>query len=273
PLGPPPGHFERLQSGAAEVACSLHGYAGQGAFPRARLGQLSFLGDSYGASPVFADIYMNDLAGAAEHEGIKLLGVFEHGPGQLFLRDRAIASPQDFKGLRIRNPGGYIASLLTDLGVEAVSTPVERVAPALESGEIDGAAFPYSAIQAFGVLGKFDHALELPGGFYNASWYFGINGARWQAIEARDRQAIDSIAGPLIAELAGKAFDDADHVARESCRAAGVNIYRASEEVEAFVRQAGSRHEQQWIDHVTAEGFEGDYLLGKLRRRTMVDRL
>ncbi|MEM8742277.1 MAG: hypothetical protein AAGE13_12395 [Pseudomonadota bacterium] len=272
-VGPPPVTYEALRSGACDISYSVHGYSGDEAFPRARLGQFSFLGDSWGASPVFAQIYLNFLRGAEEHTGIKLLTVFEHGPGQLFLRDARITEPSQLVGLKFRNSGGYISKLLTDLGATAIPMPPQAVAPAMASGEIDGVAFPYEGALTFGLIPETGAVIELPGGFYNASWLLGINQARWDAIEARDQRAIEGISGVLISELAGKAWDSYDYVGRQACLDAGVDVRRAGPLMDAAVRRISQKYEAQWILQMTAQGFDGAGLLAELRRRTRVEKL
>lgn len=272
-VAPPPGTYAALQEGRADLAYALHGYSGDEAFPRARLGQFSFLGDSWGASPVFAQIYLNDLRGAEEHAGIKLLSVFEHGPGHLFLRARGITEPAQLRGLRLRNSGGYISRLLGDLGCLPVPMPPQAAAAAMAAGEIDGVAFPYEGAASFDLVGETGSVIELPGGFYNASWFMGVAEAPWAAIEPRDQRAIEGIAGVLIAELAGKAFDQSDYLGREACLAAGVDVARAGPALEAEVRRIAARYEADWALQMNAAGFDGAYILEKMRRLTSVERL
>lgn len=199
--------------------------------------------------------------------------MFEHGPGQLFLKARGIAEPGQLRGLKIRNSGGYVSQLLGDLGCVPVAMPPQAAAAALRSGEIDGVAFPYEGAATFNLVPETGSVIELPGGFYNASWFIGINAAAWQRIEPRDRAGIDGISGLLIAELAGKAFDNSDWLGREACLSAGVDVTRAGTAMEAEIRRLAAVHERASIGKVGAEGFDGADILAKMRRMTRVDRL
>ena len=174
PLGPPPAHLGLVQSGEADLAYSLHGYT-QDAFLRARIGQFSFLGDAYSASHAFSKVYGRLLEAKQEHQGMKLLGLFQHGPGVMMLKDKVIETAADFEGLRVRTSGGYIASLLEDLG--GVNVPMSPIAvrEALIAGEIDGVAFPYEAGPAFNVVDQITFISELPGGYYNATWFLAMS--------------------------------------------------------------------------------------------------
>ncbi|MEM7525287.1 MAG: ABC transporter substrate-binding protein, partial [Pseudomonadota bacterium] len=121
PLGPPPAHLGILEENRADFAYSLHGYS-KDRFLRARVGQFSFLGDAYSVSQAFSKIYREALDAPQEHQGMELLALFQHGPGVLMLKDKKIKSSSDFAGLRIRTSGGYIGSLLEDLG--AINKPM-----------------------------------------------------------------------------------------------------------------------------------------------------
>ena len=154
-----------------------------------------------------------------------------------------------------------------------VPMPPQAAAAAMRSGEIDGVAFPYEGATSFNLIPETGSIIELPGGFYNASWFLGINQAKWDAIEPRDQAAIEEISGLLIAELAGKAFDNSDYLGRQACLEAGVSIARAGEAMDAEIRRLAAVHERAWIDQMAGQGFDGAWILQKMRRSTSVERL
>ena len=141
PLGPPPATYGMVAGGKCDVGFALHGFSGDDAFQRAKLGQFSFLGDSYSATQAYAEVYWDLLDPREEHKEIKLLSSFQHGPGQLFLRGKSINGPEDFKGLRIRTSGGYISKLLQELGAETVIMPPQAVREAMLAGKVDGGTY------------------------------------------------------------------------------------------------------------------------------------
>lgn len=266
--GPPPRQIDMLREGTFDLGYSLHGYSGAGAFTRARIGQFSFLGDAYSASNVFSEIYTSDLAAAEEHEGVQLLGVFQHGPGQLFLKGRSVRGPEDFQGLRLRSSGGYIAQLLGDLGAQPIAMPPSKVREAMADGSIDGVMFPWEGGASFGILDQTTEIVELEGGFYNASWFLAMNPTAWGDLEEQDRAAVAQISAEYVHVLAAKAFDFADFEGRELFRNAGRPIIAASAELTEHVRTVGALYEQEWIGTVAAEGYDGGAALTEMRRRT-----
>lgn len=271
PLGPPPAHHALVTSGEADLVYSLHGYSGPDAFLRAQIGQFSFLGDAYKASHAFASVYLGDLEAEAEHPGMELLGVFQHGPGVLMLKDRRVLRPRDFEGLRIRHSGGYIASLLESLGAEPVALSPLAVAGAMDAGEIDGAAFPYEAAPVFGLSERINHISELEGGYYNASWFIAASEPAWARIDPDLQALIKRVSLEQTPLLAAKAFDLADATTKRDLRARGVVIDDAMQgsAVWAAVEAAAAAKEAAWSEAVGALGFDGPRALDRIRARRL----
>lgn len=267
PLGPPPAHLGLVQSGDADVAYSLHGYT-QDAFQRARIGQFSFLGDAYSASHAFSKVYGKLLRAEEEHTDMNLLGLFQHGPGTLMLKDKVINGPEDYQGLRIRTSGGYIASLMEDLG--AINVPMSPIAvrEALINGELDGVAFPYEAGPAFNVVDQITFISELPGGYYNATWFLGLSKAAAARVDPADLETITAYSKDTVHVLAAKAFDYADYLGREAFVERGVPIEPTSTEVTEHIRAIGTEYENQWSAELAKAGFEGERSLAYTRRIT-----
>ena len=267
PLGPPPAHHGLVQSGDADLVYSLHGYTPD-FFLRARIGQFSFLGDAYSASHAFSKVYGKLLRAAEEHQQMTLLGLFQHGPGVLMLKDREIKGPGDFEGLKIRTSGGYIASLMEDLG--AVNVPMSPLAvrEALINGDISGVAFPYEAAPAFNILDQITFISELPGGYYNATWFLGLSDQAAARLDPADLQAIKSFSEETVHVLAAKAFDYADYLGREELVKLGVPIEPTSDELTGLIRDLGTEYEAEWSAELASGGFEGERSLAYTRRIT-----
>lgn len=270
--GPPTKQYDRLQSGEADIAFSLHGYSGDDAFKRSQVGQFSFLGDSYSASQAYSKVYYDQLDPVSEHPGVKLLSVFQHGPGVLFLKNRKVDRPEDFKGLRLRTSGGYISKMLTDLGVVTVPMSPLKVREAMAAGDIDGVAFPYEGGESFGILEQTTEVSEIPGGYYNATWFLGMSPQAWGGIERRDQRQVARVSSEFIPLLAAKAFDFYDYQGRELFRTSGVPIKSADASIVSAIERTGGRYEKLWIDELAAQGFNGAKALRDTRKLTGLKR-
>ncbi len=267
PLGPPPAHLGLVQSGEADVAYSLHGYTDD-VFPRARIGQFTSLGDAYSASHAFSKIYRELLNGDEEHTGMKMLGVFQHGPGVLMLKDKVIRGPEDFAGLRIRTSGGAVARLLELMGGENVPMSPVAVRGAMDAGEIDGVMFPYEAAGAFNTYEPTTFISEFPGGYYNATWFLAMSEAAAANIDPVDLARIEEQSSATVATLAAKAFDYVDYLSKEEFKARGVPIEVPTGELKDTISAFAAQGEAAWSEEVAALGYDGAKALAFTRRLT-----
>ncbi|RED18162.1 hypothetical protein [Pontivivens insulae] len=216
--------YDKIRSGHFDVSFSQHGFSGMDRFTRARIGQLPFLGDSYGTSIVFDDIYRNELNAVEEHAEVELLGLFTHGPGALFLKNRVLRQRSDLEGLTITSPGGHVDSLLAELGTEIRHLPPRDITCAFARDELHGATFAMHSVPGFGFADRDFHATTFPGGLFNSTWFIAMNKERFAELSDRDQRAVSEISREVVGPLAGKAFDDADHRATLGCIQLGMTI-------------------------------------------------
>lgn len=266
PLGAPPAHYDMAADGVADITYGLHSFTKDDRFERSRIGQFSFIGDdAVSGSKAFWDVYAGQLDAQAEHEGVKLLGLFVHGPGVLHNNVRPITSTEDIAGLKIRVPGGYIADLMSDLGAETLFMSSGEVFEKLSRGVIDGVTFTYEALTAFKLTDDLKYTMKVPGGLYNTTWFLVMNEGAWNGISEADRAAIEAISGAAFAERVGAAWNAADEAALDKIAAAGIEISEAPEGLLDTIRQAASAHEQSWSDAIAEDGFDGAAALDAMR--------
>ena len=80
-------------------------------------------------SVAYSRIHWKYFHKVGEYKGVKLLGVFTHGPGQMFTK-KPVAGINDIQGLKIRTGGGIAEAVAKALGTSAF------VKPAPESYEL-----------------------------------------------------------------------------------------------------------------------------------------
>ena len=210
PLGPPPAHFDLVASGAADLGFSAHSYT-PGRFALTEIAELPFLTPSSEANSVALwNVWSNMLADKGEHAGVKVLGLFGHGPGHLFTTERAVSPLEELKGAKIRVAGAVTDQLVQGLDMVSVQAPSSESYELLSNGVADGIVFPYESVPFFKLDGLVKHGLRVPGGMYNVSFFFVMNQAKYDSLSEADRAAIDSVSGEALAHLAGKAWDAAD---------------------------------------------------------------
>lgn len=269
PLGPPPAHFDLAADGDADVVYGLHSFTRDNRFLRSRIGQFSFLGDdAVSTSKAYWNVYTDKLDAAAEHEGTHLLSLWVHGPGMFHNNQRAIESPADFEGLKIRVPGGYVSELVEALGSTTQFMGPGEVFERLSTGVIDGVTFPIEALRAFNLSEHVTHAMSVPGGLYNTSWFMVMNQDRWDDLSAEDQEAISKISGATLAGLAGEVWNAADAGGLADAEAANITITPANDDVMSVLTEFADSAEAAWAAELDAQGFDGAAALVELRAQT-----
>ena len=272
PLGAPPAHFDMAADGVADITYGLHSFTTDDRFERSRIGQFSFLGDdAVSGSTAFWNVYSGELDAQAEHEGVKLLGLFVHGPGVLHNNVRPIETLADIDGLKVRVPGGYISVLMSDLGAETLFMSSGEVFEKLSRGVIDGVTFTYEAVTAFNLTDDLQHTMRVPGGLYNTTWFLVMNDDAWEGISEEDQAAIEAISGAAFAERVGTAWNNADARALEAIEEAGIQIQDAPAPLLETIKEKAAAHEAAWAEAVAEDGFDGEAALIELRTQTGVD--
>lgn len=272
PMGPAPAHFDMAQDGIADITYGLHSFTTDDRFTRSRIGQFSFLtDDAVTGSKAFWNVYTGQLGAEEEHEGVKLLGLFVHGPGVFHNNVRKIEKPEDFAGLKVRVPGGYISELMTDLGATTLFMSSPEVYEKLSRGVIDGVTFTYEALTAFKLTDDIKYSMRVPGGIYNTTWFLVMNEGKWNEISEEDRAAIEAISGETFAELVGVAWNEADEKALVEIDKAGIEIYDAPPAVLEDIKTHAAGHEAAWSEEISGDGFDGLAALADFRAQTGVE--
>ncbi len=269
PLGAPPAHYDLAADGVADITYGLHSFTKDDRFLRSRVGQFSFLGDTAEATSVaYWNVYGGDLKAQEEHKGTKLLGLFVHGPGMFHNNKRKIETVDDFKGLKIRTPGGYIAALAGDLGITTQFMGPGQVFEKLSTGVIDGVTFPMEALKAFKLTDHLTHTMKIPGGMYNTSWFLVMNEGKWAGLSDADKAAIEAISGKALASMAGKVWDKADQGGAKWVGKSDVMVYDAPGPVVDALKSLATKHEKTWVEAVKGTGYDGAAALKAIRSAT-----
>ncbi len=122
-LGAPQRQFDLVRNGIADIAMGAHGYTPQ-RFILPSAAELPFMGDTAEAlSVALWRAYEKYFAAQNEYRGAVVLGLFTHGPGGLWSRNKPIRSLADLSGLKIRNGGGTQDKIVRALGAVGVTSP------------------------------------------------------------------------------------------------------------------------------------------------------
>ncbi len=264
-LGKPPAHFDIAREGTADLSYGIHGYQ-PGRFVLNSVVEFPFLGnDGEAISTAYWRVYEKHLAKADEHKGVKVLGLFTHGPGQIMNTKKPINSIADLKDMKMRIGGGNIKEISSNFGIAQMFMPAPEVYEALSRGVADGVFFPLEAIDGFKLEKIMKHVTTIEGGLYNTSFFFVMNGAKWESLSDEDKAAIDSVSGEAFAQMAGKAFQLRDIAGMEKFKANGGEVVVASPEMLAEIEGHTAKVADGWIARANELGVDGEAALADLR--------
>ncbi|MDA7417732.1 TRAP transporter substrate-binding protein [Xenophilus arseniciresistens] len=261
----PVGHLDAVRRGAVDLAFVSHSYY-PGRFDLMKLPTLPFSGNSAEANSLATwRIYDKYLRAANEHRGVKLLGVYGHGPGGVYTTKTKVEKIEDFKGLKVRIGGGMSADVATALEANAIVKPAPESYELLSTGVVDGVFFPPESVTSFRLDEVIKFATTFPGGLYSDSHGIVMNEKAFERLEPRDRETLMKLSGEHIARMGGKAWGDEDKAALAKLKAAKVSFTEASPKLIADVKARTAKFEQEWLDAAKKAGLDGPKVLADFR--------
>ncbi len=258
----PPGTFDAVRDGLVDLSYVTASYTpARHILPL--MPELPGGGDTALANSVaYSRIYWKHFHKVGEYKGVKLLGVFTHGPGQMFTK-KPVASIADVQGLKIRTGGGVAEAVAKALGASAFVKPAPESYELLSSGVADGVFFPLESIISFKLDTVLEQATLFPGGMYSSAFGFFMNEDKWNKLPKQDQEAIEKISGEHLARLAGASWDEADRKGMEALKKSGVKIVNANSEFVAEVRKRSAPIIEDWITKAKAKGVDAVKVLAE----------
>jgi TRAP-type transport system periplasmic protein len=260
----PPGTFDAVREGLVDLSYVTASYT-----PARHI--LPLMPELPGAgetalvnSVAYSRIYWKYFHKVGEYKGVKLLGVFTHGPGQMFTK-KPVASIADVQGLKIRTGGGIAEAVAKALGASAFVKPAPESYELLSSGVADGVFFPLESIVSFKLETVLEQATLFPGGMYSSAFGFFMNEDKWNKLPKQDQEAIEKISGEHIARLAGASWDEADRKGMDALKKSGVKIVDAGPAFVAEVKKRSAPIVEDWITKAKGKGVDAAKILNEFR--------
>ena len=260
----PPGTFDAVRDGLVDLSFVTASYTpARHILPL--MPELPGGGDTALVNSVaYSRIHWKYFHKIGEYKGVKLLGVFTHGPGQMFTK-RPVNSINDVQGLKIRTGGGVAEAVAKALGASAFVKPAPESYELLKSGVADGVFFPLESIISFKLDTVLEQATLFPGGMYSSAFGFFMNEEKWNKLPKQDQEALEKISGEHIARLAGMSWDEADRRGMDALKKSGVKIVEASPALVADVKKRSAPIVDDWIKQASAKGVDAARILAEFR--------
>jgi len=253
---PAPGTYDAVKNGLADLSYTVHGYT-PGRFVHTQMTELPFRGNSAESiSVALSRVTSKYPEFAAEHQGVKVLSLFSHGPGIVFNVKRPITKVEDLTGLKFRVGGGMVNDMSKALNMNVTLKPAPDSYELLSSGVMDGTLFPAESTESFKIDKIIKHATTFPGGLYNTSFVFMMNQAKYDKLSAEDKKAVDEISGETAARIFGRGWDKVDRRAFALMQVNNVVVTKADAKFVADVKDKTQSLEQNWIAASKAKGLQ-----------------
>jgi TRAP-type C4-dicarboxylate transport system substrate-binding protein len=260
----PPGTFDAVRDGLVDLSYVTASYTpARHILPL--MPELPGAGDTALVNSVaYSRIYWKHFHEVGEYKGVKLLGVFTHGPGQMFTK-KAVSGIGDVQGLKVRTGGGVAEAVAKALGMSAFVKPAPESYELLKGGVADGVFFPLESIVSFKLETVLEQATLFPGGMYSSAFGFFMNEDKWNKLPKPDQDAITRISGEHIARLAGRSWDEADAKGLDALKKSGVKIVNADPAFVAEVQKRSAPIVEDWIKKASAKGVDAAKILAEFR--------
>ena len=260
-----PGTFDAVRDGLVDLSYVTASYT-----PARHLvmlmPELPGMGDTAEVNSVaFSRVYWKHLHKVGEYKGVKLIGVFTHGPGQMFTK-KPIKGIADIQGIKIRTGGGIAEAVANALGTSAFVKPAPESYELLKSGVADGVFFPLEAIGGFKLDTVIGQGTLFPGGMYSSAFGFFMNEGKWQKLPKEDQAVIDRLGYEHLARTAGQSWDAADRVGLDLLKKSGVPVVNADAAFVAEVRKRSAPIVDDWIKKANAKGIDANSVLAEFRK-------
>ncbi len=252
----PPGTFDAVKNGLADVSYTVHGYT-PGRFLYTQMAEFPFLGNSAETiSVAYSRVSGKYPEFNTEHQGVKVLTLWTHGPGIVFNTKRAVSKIDDLSGLKFRIGGGMVNEITKSLSMNVTLKPATDSYELLSSGVMDGTLLPAESTESFKIDKIIKHATTFPGGLYNTSFVFMMNQAKYDKLAPEDKKAVDALSGEVAARLFGRHWDKTDRRAFAMMQVNGVQVTQADAKFVKDVKTKTQPLEQTWATAAEAKGLK-----------------
>ena len=167
-------------------------------------------------------------------QGMHFVGPVHHGPNIIHSKV-PIRSIDDFRGRKMRLPGGMVAEVFTELGAETTVLPGSEIFPALEKGTIDVADYVGPAVNyALGFSQVTDYIVMGPPGFMSVyqpvdMMDITVGQQAWDALSPQMKQFVE-METHVYSDMHHAAIQKADQEAWGKFAEDGVEVTRLSQD-------------------------------------------
>ncbi len=265
--GRPPELINQVRDGVVDLVWTVNGYT-PGLFPRTEVIELPGV---YENDPRAANLALYDMLQsgdiADDYAGVEVMFLHVHAGQGLHTTEKAVRTPADAAGLKLRVPTRTGAWIIEALGAAPVAMPVPELPSSLQKGVVDGAFIPWEIIPALKIQEQTRYQIEGAD-----KWRFGtttfqvsMNQARWDGLPKDIQAAFRDASGPdWLAEVGDIWRGTEEFGIQMAIDSGNEHITLTEAETQAF-RDALEPVVERWVEEVTGKGIDGAGLVEKAR--------
>lgn len=265
--------YDLIRDGAIDGGWVIPSYQ-PGRFPQAEALELPFMvtksaEEASKAAWLYTQKYLMD-----DFADVKVIAAHMHGRGLVHKKGPAIATLEDFAGLKLRGPSRPATLLLKKLGATPVGMAVPAFPEALAKGVLDGGVITWEMSPSLKLDELTDSHTDVAGdrALYNLYFIWAMNKAKYESLPPDLRAVIDANSGFYASAWAGHAHDTGDKIGREKMQAAGNEIATLSEAETARVKALGDEVVAEWIADMGKRGLDAEALVSDVHAAVQVTR-
>ncbi len=264
--GRPPELIQQARDGVVDLIWAVNGYT-PGLFPRTEVFELPFvyLNDIKATNLAMYDMFESDLR--QEYKGLEVMFLHVHAGQAFHMREKAVHTPADVEGLKLRIPTRTGAWVIEALGAAPTAMPVPELPQALQKGVVDGALIPWEIIPPLKIQEQTKYQVEgfNETRFGTTTFQVSMNKARWDGLPADIQKAFRDASGREWWGKVGEIWRAADDFGiKLAVEAGNEHIVLTKEQTEAF-REKLEPVVQRWIKEVSPQGIGGARLVEQAR--------
>lgn len=264
--GKAPSQYDLIRDGVIDGGWVIPGYQ-PGRFPEAEAMELPFMVTKSAeqasvAAWTFTQAHLMD-----DFRDVHVIAAHMHGRGLVHKTGPAVASVEDFGGLKLRGPSRTATMLLEKLGATPVGMAVPAFPEALAKGVVDGGVITWEMSPSLKLDELTDSHTDVAGdkSLYNLYFIWAMNKDRYNSLPDDLKAVIDANSGLMASAWAGRAHDTGDVVGRDKMAAAGNQIATLDEDQTARIQALGEEVIAEWIADMNGKGLDGAKLVEDAR--------
>jgi TRAP-type C4-dicarboxylate transport system substrate-binding protein len=259
-LGRSAEHFDMAVTGIAEVTQAVPAYT-KGRFPLSSVVELPFLHpNAVIAHEIMTELYPKYFKD--EFKEVKVLWIGPTSVYHVFTTGDCVRTVDDFKGLKLRNPGGVMTDVLKMLEASPVTIAAGDLYTSVERGVVEGVVLSYASIQDYGLDKLLKCGTEL--GLGSPSLVGAMNWDFYNGLPPDLQKVVDDISvrmGGGGENWLGHSYDDGDKKAFDWFQEIGMELITFTPEERAKLTDAVSGVYQKWLDDMAEKGLPGREVL------------